>query len=233
MNRLRLLICLFLGAGLFSLGYWTGQRSQAAPLKTARAQDKPGLDQGGKGTHPVSLAPNSSGSLGNSNGTPPANASPEMKEFLQNRATLAGNMAKLRGPGPETATSPSGATALDTQNIARQFREQNKELLDRQAELSRTLAQQSSRNPMTLPPPLRMPPNATPEMQAYLTARDKIMRSQMEVMNNNRTADPQVRAVAMRQWQKENEAQIQQLQELRQQQAQALSKNNPSPKENQ
>lgn len=148
----------------------------------------------------------------------PPNASPELKEFLENRATLANSMAQLRNQMSQTQ---AGGTSM--QEAMQQFRQQNKALLDRQTQLAQQLAQQSAQQPMKEPPPLHLPPNASPQLQAFLTARDQVMRDQIAMMNQYRTADPATRQAAMQQWRQQNAAKLQQLQQLAQNLSQANS----------
>jgi len=102
-------------------------------------------------THPVTPLPQPS---------IPPNASPEMKEFLQNRAILNAKMAELRAPRSKRRSN--------SQAFA-QFQKQNADLLKRQSELAKLLGQQQSAHPMTAPPPLQIPPNASPQLKAFLT----------------------------------------------------------------
>jgi len=121
----------------------------------------------------------------------PANASPEMKEFMQNRATLMQKMAELRQRNPSTNGAPDP-------KIFAQFQQENADLLKRQKELSQIIGQQQAKNPIPAPPPLQIPPNASPQLQAYLTARDQLMRDQIAFMNQHRTDDPATRQAAIR-----------------------------------
>ena len=143
----------------------------------------------------------------------PANATPEMKEFLENRTTLMQKMDELRQANP-----------TDAQGVMQQFREQNKALLDRQQQLAQIISQQQAKNPLPEPPPLQIPPNASPQMKTYLTARDQLMRDQIAFMNQHRTDDPAARQAAMQQWRQQNAARFQRLQ----QQSQTLAQTTPT-----
>lgn len=159
------------------------------------------------GPHAADRAPDSSEAAIKQ--TPPPNASPEMKEFMENRAKLLDAMSKMRG---------QNTTSADLT----QFHQQNETLLKRQAELARQMAAQQDQKPLAEPPPLTLPPNVTPELQAFLTTRDKVMRSRIEMMNLYRTADPKTRQAAMQDWQQKNASLLQQMRD----QAQALAKTN-------
>jgi len=198
------LLCLLFGAGLFVLGYWQGERSLRQEMKALVNSRSGELDREAAGRPPW---------MRSFNNPTPANASPEMKEFMANRATLAKNFSELRSQ--MMATKPPGSM----QEVMQQFREKNKALLDRQAQLAHSLAPQRGPGSLSAPPPLQIPPQASPQMRAYLTARDQLMRDQMAAMRQNATADPQARAAAMQQWRQQNAARFDQLRQL----AQALS----------
>jgi len=204
------LTCLVLGAGLFALGYWQGERSVRPQINSVATQGAHSPYASGSrwagpnGTRPMPLMPGAN---------LPANATPEMKEFLENRTTLMQKMAELRQANPS-----------DAQGVMQQFREQNKTLLDRQQQLAQIISQQQAKNPLPEPPPLQIPPNASPQMKAYLTARDQLMRDQIAFMNQHRTDDPAARQAAMQQWRQQNAVRFQQLQ----QQSQTLAQTTPT-----
>lgn len=132
----------------------------------------------------------------------PADATPEMEEFLTNRATLANNFALQQNQNP-TAT---GAALLQQQNAT---------LLQRQAQLARILATQSQTT-IPLPPPVQIPANATSQTAAYLTLRNQLMREQLQVQNQYAAAAPAVAEAALQQWRQTNASRFQQLQQLTQ-----------------
>jgi hypothetical protein len=208
-NWVGIVFSLILAITSFGLGYWQGQRSH--PAQQGRAPSPP-LTQADAGQppafHPAPPMPN--------NGIPP-NASPELKEFLENRAKLAESFAKMR--------SSHGTNGAPNPQAFAQFQQQNKALLDRQRELAQELAQQQAKNPIPTPPPLRMPPDASPQLQAFLTTRDQLMRDQIAFMNEHRTDEPQARQAVIQQWRQQNASRFTQLQ----QESQALSHSNSSP----
>ena len=136
--------------------------------------------------------------------TIPANATPEMKQFLQNQFTLTQKMEQLRGQGANGTLTPQAFA---------QFRQQNADLIKRQSELSQVIAQQQNKNIPTAPL-LQIPPKASPQLQAYLTARDQLMRDQIAFMNQHATDSLEARQVAIQQWREQNETRFQQLQQL-------------------
>jgi hypothetical protein len=200
-----IILSLIIAITSFGLGYWEGQHSQLAG-----AVKRIGGSSGQlvNSSLPVVSRPSMAG------GNVPANASPEMKEFLENRAKLSGLFNQVRSQGT------NGAPNL--QALA-QFQEQNKALLDRQRELSQTISEQQAKNPLPTPAPLQIPPGCSPQLADYLTARDQLMRDQIAFMNQHRTDDPPTRQTAMQQWRQQNATRFQQVQ----QQAQALAQNNP------
>lgn len=211
------LTCLALGGGLFGLGYWEGQRSLEPEIKalTTQAMDSqrsPGNPAFGvNAAHPMPLTP--------PRVNIPANATPEMKEFLQNRATLMEKMAELRQQNPPVNGAPNP-------KLFAEFQQQNADLLKRQRELSQIIGQQQAKNPIPTPPPLQVPQNASPQLKTYLTDRDQLMRDQIAFMNQHRTDDPKTKQTEMQQWRQQNAARFQQLQQEAQAMAHAVS---PSP----
>ena len=210
------LACLVLGGGLFALGYWQGERAMRQQMNALAA----------KGTNLGSGY--NFARFGSRPGMPfmpqaniPANTTPEMKEFLQNRQTLMQKMAELHQQNPnQNSNGPS-----DPQVFA-EFRQQNADLLKRQSWLAQIIGQQQAQSPQPEPPPLQIQPSASPQLKAYLTARDQLMRDQVAFMNQHRTDDPAARQAAMQQWRQENATGFQQVQLL----AQAMAQNaSPTP----
>jgi len=129
-------------------------------------------------------------------------ATPEMTEFLQNRSTLMARMVQLQAQGAPTAE------ALE------QFQQQNADLLQRQAQLGKLIAQQQDSSPVPVPPQLQMPPNASLQVKAFLAARDQLMRDEMAFKNLHLSDDPTTREAAMQQWRQQNAARLQQIQQM-------------------
>lgn len=92
------LTCLILGGAVFGLGYWQGHRATTS-----------GWSHSGNGTN-LAAKP--------SPPAIPANATPEMKEFLQNQATLADKMELLREQSPNGTLSPQAFAQFRQQNAA-------------------------------------------------------------------------------------------------------------------
>jgi hypothetical protein len=221
------LVCLVVGGALFGLGYWQGQRSMQQKLDALAAQKTPSAREINLARFsPGQPMPPSSSTARPGTSQPmrpmmppalPPNATPEMKEFYQNRATLMEKMAELRQKNGDNTNGAPDPKTID------QFKQENTALLQRQSELRQTIAQQPG-NPIPEPPLAQIPANVSPEMRAYLTARDQLTRDQIAFINLHRSDDPATRQAAMQQWQQQNAARIQQLQ----QQAQTLAQNTPS-----
>jgi hypothetical protein len=64
-----------------------------------------------------------------------------------------------------------------------------------------------------------IPPNATPQMAAYLTTRNQMRLARFQLMKQYANADPAVKKAALQAWYKQNASQIAQLR----QQAENLS----------
>jgi len=183
--------CLVVGGLLFGSGYWSGRRAlpQGTPASAGIASSKPWYS---------SMTPNFERS--GSTSTNPATVTPEMKEFSDNRATLNAKMAELRSHGDVTP-----------QAVA-EFQKQNADLLTRQRELGKIISQQNAKNPIPTPPPLQIPPNASPQMKTFLTERDQLMRDQIAFMNLHRNDDPAARQAAVQQWRQQNASRFEQVQ---------------------
>ena len=208
------LACLVLGGALFGSGYWLGQRSLQSQLKMLTAE---------VANRSLLRPPGDARAGANAMRPPmpqaniPANATPEMKEFMANRQTLMEKMSELRRQNP-------GANGAPDPKLFAQFQQENATLLQRQKELSQIISEQQAKNPMPEPPPLQIPPNASPQLKNYLTDRDQLMRDQIAFMNQHRTDEPAARQAAMQQWRQQNATRFQQLQ----QEAQAMAQT-PSP----
>jgi hypothetical protein len=132
----------------------------------------------------------------------PEGASKEMADFLTTQADLSNRAAQLHNQ--------------QTPNADAVFQQQNAAALQAQQQRAQVMAAQSASVTLPMPPPLQIPPNATPQMAAFLTARDQLMRDQIQLQNQYATATPSAKQAAMQQWQQANAARTQQLQQLAQ-----------------
>jgi hypothetical protein len=146
----------------------------------------------------------------------PPNATPEMKEFLRNRAII---VEKIEQMHRQNLTGAPNLKAFA------QFQQDNAALLQRQRDLTQIISEQQAGNPLPAPPPLQIPSNTstTPQVKAYFTARDQFVRDEAAFMDQHRSDTPEARQAAAEQWRQQNAARLQQLQ----QQAQALT--SPAP----
>jgi hypothetical protein len=148
----------------------------------------------------------------------PANASPTLQAFLATRASLVQAHALLHNQLVQAM--PPGAT-LDQIDAMRSqerqlFFQKHAADLQLQQQRAQTLAAESAAQPLPVLGTTFIPPNATPQLKAFIPARDALMKSWMQVFNQYRTADPAVRSAAIQQWRQQNAASIQQLRQLAQ-----------------
>jgi hypothetical protein len=157
----------------------------------------------------------------------PADASPALKDLLTTQAALANARAQIHNQLVQQATasgqSPTFAqVGKMEQQESQLFQQQNAAVLALQTQRSQVLANASAQTMRTVPAPLVIPSNATPQMAAYLTTRNQIRRGLVQIRNQYATATPAAREAAMQEWFKQNAGLIAQLR----QQAQSLSQAN-------
>lgn len=160
----------------------------------------------------------------------PANASPTLAAFLTTQATLANARAQLHNQlvnALPAEVTEEQVSAMQQQEM-QLFQQQHATDLQAQQQRAQTLADESASQPLPVPPPLVIPPGSTPQMTAFLTARDQLMRAQITFSNQYVTATPAVRQAAMAQWQQQNAASFQQLQALAQNLSQASATTTPN-----
>lgn len=152
-----------------------------------------------------------SASLANRRANFTISESPEIREFLNNRKILETRMAQWR---------TLNAEGMPDANTKAEFQRENQALAQRQVQLLQMIIQQNAHNPFPESRPLQLPPNASQELQAFLKARDQLMRDQSKLMYQFQMMDPQIQQAVMQQWRQENANRFQQLQKM----AQALIK---------
>ena len=96
------------------------------------------------------------------------------------------------------------------------FQQQNAGDLHLQGQRAQALAAETASMPLPVPGAAVIPPNATPQLQAFLIARNALATSQAQTWNLYVAADPGVRDAAMQQWDQQNISQIEQLNVLAQ-----------------
>jgi hypothetical protein len=148
----------------------------------------------------------------------PASASPTLKDFLTARATLANARAQIHNQLFQSL--PANPTQQQVSNMQQQemqaFQQQEAGDIQLQVQRAQTLAAESASQAVRVPGAPMLPPNAPPQMQAFLTARNALARAHAQLQNQYLTATPAVRQAAMLQWQQQNAAALQQLSELAQ-----------------
>ncbi len=155
----------------------------------------------------------------------PAGASPTLKDYLVTQAALAKSRANIHNQLVQQAT-PSGQSLTFVQysalrqNEDRLFRQQNATLLSLQQQRMQELASASAQIVHPIPAAVVIPAGTSPEKAAYLTNRNALNRSMIQLQNQYAAADPSVRSAALSAWFKQNG---QQLSQLQQEQAQFLS----------
>ncbi len=148
--------------------------------------------------------------------TIPANASQMLKDFLTTQAALANARAQIHNQLLSAMPSEVSDAQLGQmqQTEAQLFQQQEGATLQLQTQRAQALASASAQQPIPLPPPLSIPANASPQLAAFLTARDQLMRDRITVFNQYATATPAIRQAALQEWEQQNAAQVQQLQQL-------------------
>jgi len=125
-----------------------------------------------------------------------------MAEFLQNRATLTAKLAQLESK-----------SSMTPEEVAL-FQQQNGDLLKRQAQLAQAMAQQEEKIAVPMPAPLQVPPEASPQIRAFMTARDQLAREEIAFRNQHLNDDPSTQETALQQWHQQNAARFQEVQQL-------------------
>jgi len=149
----------------------------------------------------------------------PPNASQTVKDYLAAQVTLNNAKAQIHNQLIQSVAGQSLTSDQLTQLQQQEtqlFQQQYGQQLQQQAQRAQTLANESAQTPLPVPGPTVVPPNATPQLAAYLALRDQLMQARVQVWNQYVNADPSVRDAAMQQWQQQNAAQFQQLQQLAQ-----------------
>ena len=151
----------------------------------------------------------------------PAGASQTLSDFLTTQAALVNARAQIHNQIVQQATtSGQSLTLAQVSQMEQQqeqlFQQQHDSDLQLQVQRAQTLASVSAQNAVPVPGPSVVPPNATPQMVAYLTVRDQLAHDEAQFRNQFVTATPAVRDAAIQQWHQQNLARFQQLQQLAQ-----------------
>ena len=148
----------------------------------------------------------------------PANASSTLRDFLTTQASLADARARIHNQLLQTM--PSGATQEQINAMRQQerriFQQRHAGDLQLQGRRAQALAAESASQPIRVPGPAVIPPGATPQLQAYLAARNALASDRAQLWNQYLTADPATRQAAMQQWRQQNASRLEQLSQLAQ-----------------
>lgn len=155
--------------------------------------------------------------------TIPAGASPALAKLLQAVAKL--QAASVQSHNQWAQSLPTDATAEEIrarqQQEATLFRQQHQAELASLARQAQALATDAAGQLRPVPAPLQIPADATPQLSAFLVARDELMRADVAMQNQYAGADPAMRQAAIQLWCQQNASRLEQLCQL----AQALSSN--------
>jgi hypothetical protein len=155
----------------------------------------------------------------------PANASPTLTDLLTTQASLANAHAQIHNQLLQSMPADVSQDQINQmeQQEMETFQQQQAGNLQTGAQQAQTLANELAQQPLPVPPPLILPPDATPQMAAYLTLRDQLSRGLIALHNQYLSAAPSVQQAALQQWQQQNAGLIQQMQQQAQNLAQASS----------
>jgi hypothetical protein len=193
-------------AGGATQGQMQAWRQQKAPQFQALLQLMQSLGQG-PALHPlpVKRAVNI-----------PNGASQTLTDYLMAQASLANAHAQIRNEllqGLPQNASHEQITAM-MQQVRKIFQQQYAGDLHGQAQRAQALGARLSSTPFRVPGPPVIPANSTPQLTAYLTARNALGRDRAQLLNQYLTATPTERQAAMEQWRQENASRFEQLRAL-------------------
>ena len=146
----------------------------------------------------------------------PANASATLHDFLTTRTAMANARAQIHNQLVQSLAP--GATPQQVDQLQQQeqqaFLQQFASDIQLQSQRAQELAAQAGREAFDPPVPSAIPPDATPQLKAFLAARDALRASWIQVWNDNLSADPDTLQAALGQWRQQNAAAILQLGQL-------------------
>ena len=151
----------------------------------------------------------------------PAAASQTLSDFLTTQAALGNAHAQIHNQiVQQAAASGQSLTLAQISQMEQQqeqlFQQQHDSDLQLQVQRAQTLASVSAQAALPVPGSSVVPPNASPQLAAFLTARDQLAHDEIQFRNQYVTATAAVRDAAIQQWHQQNLARFQQLQHLAQ-----------------
>jgi hypothetical protein len=135
----------------------------------------------------------------------PADASPALTNYLNSQATLAAASALATGT---TRAVVSGSLISQTLNQAA-LQETSTRML--QAQRAQAISNGLDQRLKTVPAVIVIPAGTSAPMAAFLTARNQMRRSLIQLENQYASATPAVRQAALEAWYKQNAPQLAQL----------------------
>ena len=148
----------------------------------------------------------------------PDNATQEMSDFLVTQVDLFNRFVQLHNQRLQ-----AGVLSPATSDEIVSFQQQNGAEIQVQQQRVQVVTAQSALQPLPVPPTLSIPAGSTPQMQAFLTLRDQLMREQIQLHNQSITASAADSSAALQQWQQLNASRFQRLQALAQNLSSATS----------
>jgi hypothetical protein len=148
----------------------------------------------------------------------PPNVSGTLRGFLIARASLANARAQIYNQLLQSLPANASQDQINAMRaqVSQTFQQQHAADLQLQTQRAQALAAASAAQPHPIPGPPAIPANATPQLQAFLTARNALAQARAQVWNEYLSADPATRQAAMQQWRQQNAGSIQQLLDLSQ-----------------
>jgi hypothetical protein len=151
----------------------------------------------------------------------PTGASPALATLITAQVTLANSRSQIHNQllnALPLDVSDAQISQME-QNEEQVFQQQNAATIQARQQAAQELGAESAQQPIPLPPPLIIPPNATSQLKALLTLQDQLTRAQIQLHNQNLSLSPAAQGAALLQWQQQNASSFQQLHQL----AQSLS----------
>ncbi len=149
----------------------------------------------------------------------PVNTSQTMKDFLTTQVALANARAQIHNQllyAMPAEVSGGQISQMELSEI-QLFQQQHANDLQVQQQRAQPISLDAAQQPMLLPPSPRLPNDASPQLTAFLFAKNQLLRDEMTVFNQYTTATPEARNAALQQWREQNASRFQQLQSMAQQ----------------
>ena len=148
----------------------------------------------------------------------PVSASPTLVAFLTTQRALVQAQVQIHNQLLNALPDEVSLAQIGQmqQSEGQQLQQQHASDLQAQQRRAQTLTDEAAQQPLPVPPPLVMPPGASANLSALLTLRDQLMRARVALWNQNLGATAEAQDAALEQWQEQNAARFQQMQQLAQ-----------------